>query len=323
MQLPASSDVQKAIQPDELDVRARSFARHSRAQNTWHAYGSDWTAFVTWCEARGEQTLPAAPATVVRYVTSLAERYKVSTIQRRLAAISAAHELAGHPSPARHEDLRLVMKGIRREKGVAPQQKAPVMTHDLRRMIATVDLGRLIGLRDRALLLVGFAGAFRRSELVSLNVGDVQFSRDGLVVTLRQSKTDQEKQGTQKGLPYGSNPLTCPVRALEDWLRAAGLEGRPDRPLFLGITRHGHLLDRLSDRGVARVVQRCAQAAGLDPAQYAGHSLRAGMATSAAEAGASDSLIAEQTGHRSMEVLRRYIRRGKLFTRNAASVLGL
>jgi integrase len=181
--------------------------------------------------------------------------------------------------------------------------------------------GSLVTLRDRALLLLGFAGAFRRSELVSLDTGDVASAADGLVITLRRSKTDQEGQGRQVGLPFGSNPRTCPVRALRDWFTAAAIA---DGPIFRGVDRHGNIaVTRLTDQSVALVVKRAAAAAGLDPADYAGHSLRSGLATAAAMAGVSERSIMAQTGHKSLPVVRRYIRSGGLFRRNAAAAVGL
>ena len=187
-------------------------------------------------------------------------------------------------------------------------------------MVAATDEG-LIGLRDRALILLGFAGAFRRSELVALDVADLAFNRDGLTVTLRRSKTDQEGQGRKVGIPYGSNPDTCPVRVLQAWLETAGLA---EGPVFRSMNRHGPCTTgRLAPADVARVVKKLAERAGLDAARYAGHSLRAGHATSAAIAGASERSIMNQTGHRSVQMVRRYIRDGILFRENSAGKLGL
>jgi integrase len=187
-------------------------------------------------------------------------------------------------------------------------------------MVDATDAG-LIGARDRALVLLGFAGAFRRSELVGLDVADCTFGKDGLTVTLRRSKTDQEGQGRKIGIPYGSNPETCPVRNIQAWLEVAGINSGS---LFRSITRHGRVRPgRLSGIDVARVVKKLAERAGLDPAKYAGHSLRAGHATSAAIAGASERSIMIQTGHRSVQMVRRYIRDGSLFRENSAGKLGL
>jgi integrase len=179
----------------------------------------------------------------------------------------------------------------------------------------------LIGIRDRALVLLGFAGAFRRSELVGLNVDDCVFSKDGLTVTLRRSKTDQAGTGRKIGIPYGSNPDTCPVRTVQEWIKQAGITAGP---LFCSINRHGRVQPGgLAGIDVARVVKKLTTRAGLDPAKFAGHSLRAGHATSAAIAGASERSIMNQTGHRSVQMVRRYIREGSLFRENSAGKLGL
>jgi len=188
-------------------------------------------------------------------------------------------------------------------------------------MVETLSPTSLIGVRDRALLLVGFAGAFRRSELVSLDVADVAFGADGLIVQLRRSKTDQEGEGRKVGLPFGSNPLTCPVRAVRAWLDVAVIVRGP---IFRPVDRHGNVAGtQLTDQSVALVVKRCAKAAGLDPRRYAGHSLRSGLATAAAMADVSERAIMAQTGHKSLPMVRRYIRDGSLFRRNAAAAVGL
>jgi len=198
--------------------------------------------------------------------------------------------------------VRDVMQGIRRTLGVAPHPKAAVRVGELQAMLAATP-ETLLGLRDRALLLVGFASALRRAELVSLNVGDVVNGPDGLTITLRRSKNDQDGAGRVIGVPFGSAPATCPVRALAAWLTAAALT---EGPIFRGVSRHGALLGRLSGRGVARVVQRGAAATGLAASAFGGHSLRAGLATAAATAGKSEHAIMKQTGHRSVTMVRRY-----------------
>jgi len=215
--------------------------------------------------------------------------------------------------------VRNTQKGIRRTLGTAAVQKAPAVTADIRAMVDATD-ATLIGLRDRALILLGFAGAFRRAEIVGLAVGDLDFNRDGLTVTLRRSKTDQQGQGRKIGIPYGSNPETCPARTLQAWLEEGGVT---EGPLFRSLNRHGALQGRLSPVDVARVVKKLAERAGLDPAKYAGHSLRAGHATSAAASGASERSIMNQTGHTAVQMVRRYIREGNLFRENSASKLGL
>lgn len=311
---------------EETARRARDYARKANADNTMRAYRADWADFTTWCRDNEVQALPAAPETVALYITARAagegaQGCKVSTLQRRLSAISRAHRAAGYLGiSTREEPLHSVWKGIRREHGTAQRGKAPVMTDDIKGMVASLP-DTLIGTRDRALLLLGFSTAFRRSELVSLDVSDAVFTRDGLIVTLRRSKTDQEGAGRKVGIPYISRPDMCPVRALQAWIEASGIT---EGALFRSINRHGQLHPgRLSDQAVAIVVKRAAAAAGLDPAQVAGHSLRAGHATSAAANGAPERVIMAQTGHKSLNMVRRYIRDGSLFRENSAAFLGL
>lgn len=307
------------IVPPSLD-RAREFARHSKAQNTLRGYRSDWRDFCKWCDAHGACHLPATPDTVASYVAECAGRLKVGSIQRRLNAITEAHKAMGLESPTHRAMVANTMKGVRRMKGAAPVQKSPTLIDDIRAMVDAADAG-LIGVRDRALILLGFAGAFRRSELVSLDIEDCAFDKDGLTITLRRSKTDQDAAGRKVGIPYGSNPSTCPVRMTQAWIQHADIV---TGPVFLSIHRHGRIQTRrLAGADVARIVKKLVQRAGLDPAKYAGHSLRAGHATSAAISGASERSIMNQTGHRSVQMVRRYIRDGSLFRENSGSKLGL
>jgi integrase len=238
-----------------------------------------------------------------------------------LNAIAEAHKAAGVDSPTHAPIVRNTMKGIRRTMGTAPVQKSAALTEDIRAMVETLENRTTIDVRDRALILLGFAGAFRRSELVGLDVEDCAFGKDGLTVTLRRSKTDQEGVGRKIGIPYGSNPETCPVRTMQAWMETAGMSSGP---VFRSINRHGHVQEgRLSGIDVARVVKKLAERAGLDSTHYAGHSLRAGHATTAAIGGASERSIMNQTGHRSVQMVRRYIRNGNLFRENSAGKLGL
>ena len=212
-----------------------------------------------------------------------------------------------------------MLQGIRRRKGVAPDQVHAIALDDLRKMVAALPEG-LAGSRDHALLLLGFAGAFRRSELVALNVEDLEKTEDGVVVHIRRSKTDQEAAGRHVGIPYGSTNL-CPVTAPRHWLEAALISSDP---VFRKVDRHGHVgAEHLSPSSVAAIVKRAAALAGLAPELFSGHSLRAGLATSAAANGATETVIMAQTGHRSTAMVRRYIRRGNLFRQNAASIAGL
>ena len=306
----------------EVVERAREYARQAKAENTLRAYRSDWAQFEEWCSRQGLAPLPAAPATVALYITALAEAGRaVSTIRRRLASISAAHQAAGHQSPTQDMQVKTIWAGIRRAKGTAQRQVAPVVTEHLRAIVGALQLDTLAGLRDRALLLVGFIGAFRRSELVGLNVEDLTPTAEGFVVTLRRSKTDQEGEGETKAIPYGANAETCPARALRAWLDAAGITSGP---VFRAVNRHGQVsARRLSDRAVALIVKRSVEAVGLDASRFSGHSLRAGFATAAARAGASERDIARVTHHKSDRVLRRYIRDAQVFDNAALSAVGL
>ncbi len=321
-----ASEVAPRVAPDvhpsvvESEARTRGYIAAATAPNTRRAYRSDWTDFVAWCERYDLTALPATPETVARYLSALAAVAKVSTVGRRLTAIAKAHRTAGHDSPTKSEVVHLTMRGIRRTHGIAPTQKAPTLLVDLRAMVAALPETPL-GTRDRALLLLGFAGAFRRSELVSLDVADLAFGERGLTVTVRRAKGDQEGAGTIKGIPFGRHGLTCPVTAVRDWLDMSAIT---DGPVFRPINRHGQIRSaRLGDKAVALVVKRAAAAVGLDPDKYAGHSLRAGLATAAAAAGAQERDIMRQTGHRSVQMVRRYIRAGELFHDNAAAIAGL
>ena len=311
------------VAPDDLRAKAGEYLRRAKAEATLRAYRTDWLDFLTWCREAGRDPLPAGAETVVLYLTARSEALKVATLQRRLSAISQAHQSKGYDSPTRSLAVRAVWAGIRRTLGVAQHQVAAAVTEDIRRMVESLD-ETAAGVRDRALILVGFAGAFRRSELVSLDRADVEISRDGLVIQLRKSKTDQEGQGVEKGIPYGANPDTCPVRALEDWAELLDGLGYRDGPLFRAVNRYGNVsAARLSDRSVALIVKRLAAAAGLDADRYSGHSLRAGFATSAGARGVEERHIMAQTGHKSERMVRRYIRRGGLFRHNAAGQVGL
>jgi integrase len=300
--------------------RASEFLHQSKSRNTIRAYQADWSHFEGWCRQHLQTSLPALPDTVALYVSDLASTHKTATITRRISAISQAHQIAGLETPTKTSRVRLVLAGIRRAKGTAQTAKTPVLVDDLRKMIACLPEG-LMGIRDRALLLIGFSGAFRRSELIALNVGDAAFTREGLVITIRRSKTDQESEGRKIGIPYGAHLETCPIRSLKDWIERSGIvEG----PIFRPINRHGKIASfRLSAAAVGEIVKRYAAAVGLNASDFSGHSLRSGLATSAAMAGASERSIMNQTGHRSLNMVRRYIRDGSLFRENAVALVGL
>lgn len=315
------SEVVGMAQLEAIAAKSKEYIQQAKAGNTLKGYKTDFNDFVSWCMSLNLSPLPAEPETVANYLTTLVENgRKVSTLTRRVSAISQAHQAAGYDSPTHSLIVRSVMAGIRRVKGTAQKGKAPVLTNDIRLMVEALP-ENLLGIRDRALLLVGFAGAFRRSELVGLDVEDLTFTREGLKVIIRKSKTDQEGQGIEKGIAYGSHPETCPVRALQDWLEVTGIT---TGPVFHSINRHGRIQPaRLSDKAVALVVKRQAKTVGLNPQDYAGHSLRAGLATAAAQAGANERVIMKQTGHKSTQMVRKYIRMGTLFQENASAMVGL
>jgi site-specific recombinase XerD len=310
---------QALVAVQDAHKKAREFVHAAKAPSTVRAYRSDWRDFETWCSGAGVTSMPAAPETVALYLAARADTLKPATLGRRLAAIAKAHQAAGHDSPAsmRHAAVSEVIKGIRRTRGVAQDRKAPLLAAQLIRALAAMRTD-LVGTRDRALLLVGFSGAFRRSELVALDASDVEIGEDGLTVTLRRSKTDQEGAGRKVGIPRASSRETCPVRALQAWLTAANIT---EGPLFRSVNRHGQAGGRLSDKHVAIAVKQATAPVGLDAKSFAGHSLRAGLVTSAAIQGRSDRSIMNQTGHRSVAMVQRYVRDASLFRDNAATGL--
>lgn len=313
------------LHPAPPPERVADYARAARAESTWRAYDADLRHFDAWCRAQDPPSgvLPATPRTVAAYLVALADAgYKPSTIRRRMAAISVAHRLAGVDNPIAAPEVTTVWSGVRRSLGVSPNRKTALETELLRRVLEPLADDRPADVRDRALLLVGFAGCLRRSELVGLDVADVTVTADGLVLTVRGSKTDQERAGAEVGLAYGSYRPTCPVRAWVAWRGAAELD---DGPAFRGVTRHGEVRPgRLTAGSVARVVQRRVAAVGLDPAEFGGHSLRSGFATAAARAGAADRSIMRQGRWRSSASLDGYVRAGRLFDRdNPSGAVGL
>lgn len=297
-------------------ARLQGYVDAGTSRSTRRAYAQSWAAWVAWCAARATPPLPAAPELVAAWFAELAQAgRRPSTLDRHLAAISAAHHAASLPSPRTHPALRAVLRGIRRTHGSASRQVAPLRVEDLRAALPRGDDPR--ALRDRALLLLGFAAALRRSELVALDLADLDPRAEGLVLTLRASKTDPERHGELVAIPYARRPELCAVRAVAAW--RVHVDGGA---LFRPVDRHGHIGGtRLSDRAVADVVKEAATRAGLDPLTFSGHSLRAGFATSAAAAGLPEREIMRQTRHRSVAVFRGYVRKGSLFVDNPAGRL--
>jgi site-specific recombinase XerD len=313
--VPVAAAELPAILAPDLE-RAADLARQEKAAATRRAYGSDFATFRGWCAGRGIDSLPASAESVAAFLASEVDRgIKSSTIGRRVAAIRYAHKLADHPAPTDSEVVKAVVRGIRRQLGTAPRKKTPAVAE----MIISMALGTgdgLKGIRDRALLLLGFAGAFRRSELVALDCEDIEESETGLKVTIRHSKTDQEGAGATIAIVRGA--IACPVEAVQAWRHAAGITAGP---LFRSIRKGGKIGERLTAQSVADVVKAHAENVGLDPALFAGHSLRAGFLTSAAKRGASIFKMMDQSRHKSVDTLRGYVRDAEIFKDHAGAGL--
>jgi site-specific recombinase XerD len=309
----SSTTISASLAPDL--GKAVELARQEKAANTRRGYGSAFANFERWCKDRDVSSLPAAPETVVAYLAKMAERVRANTIGHRVAAIRYAHLISGHPSPTDSECVRAVVRGIRRSLGTAPRKKLPALAE---RVIAmTIGTGSgLKGLRDRALLLLGFAAACRRSELVALDWSDIEECDAGLRITIHRSKGDQEGNGVTIGVVKGST--ACPVAALRAWREAAGVVSGP---VFRSVRKGGRLGERLSDQSVSDIVKAHAEHAGLDPSLFAAHSLRSGFITSAAMRGASLWKLLDQSRHRSVETLKGYVRDVEIFKEHAGAGL--
>jgi integrase len=309
--------VDEVLNPTTFGTHGLSDGVHALISNslspaTKRAYISDMAHY----EACGG-IIPSTPEAVAEYLAGLAETHTMATISRRLASLAKAHRAMGTDDPTKAEIVKSSMRGIRRKIGTAQREAKPVLREDLFQMLERID-GTPKGRRDKALLLLGFAGAFRRSELVGVDVADIEHVRQGVVVTLRRSKTDQTAAGRKIGIPFGRTRW-CSVKHLSDWLDCVGIE---DGPIFRSINRHGHVASqRLSGEAVSIIVKERAEAAGFNPDDYSGHSLRAGLATSAVIAGVSTLSIRRTTGHASDAMLARYVRIGEIFTDNAAAAV--
>ena len=297
----------------EASSAASHYALASKAASTRRAYQADAAHFVAWCRLQGVEPLPASVDAVAAYLAFLAgSSLKASTITRRCAGIRYMHRLAGVESPTSNESLKAVLSGIRRSIGTAVTRKAPATADVVRAILAEMPQD-LRGLRDKALILLGFAGALRRSELVALDVSDLEETAEGLLVHIRKSKTDQESAGDFVSVPHGSR--LRPVAGVMSWLKAARIT---EGPLFRSIKKGGSMtLERLSDRSVAKILKKRAEAAGFDPAIFSGHSLRAGFVTAALHHGADILRVMDVTRHREVSTLKTYDRRAKAFKQHA------
>src|SRR6266567_4649985 len=301
-----------ASQPSDLDdliQRANDLMHAAKANSTRKAYRNDWRAFESWCTAHKLPSLPSTPQIIALFIADcVTARLAPATISRRLSSITKAHQAAGFKdSPASTKNFVVgeVLKGARRKLGVAQKGKDALLLSDVRRILGACPKS-LLGQRDRALVLVGFAGGFRRSELASIYKSDLSFSDRGLVINLRHSKTDQEGVGREVAIPFGEHKETCPVRTVREWMAADAIT---NGPVFRGVDRHSRISPSgLHPDSIGTILKRAATRAGIDATNLAGHSMRAGMATQAAMNGAAEREIAKTTGHKSTHVLRRYIR---------------
>jgi site-specific recombinase XerD len=290
-------------------------AKASKAPNTLLAYKTAWTHFRNWTATRGVSALPALPETIAAYlVARMKEGRKASTLAVAVAAIRHAHKAAGLTTPTEHEAVSMVVRGIRRTIGTAPIQKQPATAERVSAMLAHVGPD-IQGLRDRALILLGMAGAFRRSELIALNFEDLTFTENGVDIFVRRSKTDQEGEGYLVAIPTGES--LRPVAAVKAWIAAAGIT---DGPLFRPVNKGGRIVStRLTGWSVAKIVKGYAERAGLETDDFSGHSLRAGFVTSAAERGADINRIMDVTRHVDPRTVRRYIRRSERYKDHAGT----
>jgi len=301
----------------KLSLKSKKRLQKSKADNTLRAYESDWLDFYDWCAHVKLQALPAEPETIVNYINDLADNAKANTVSRRLSAISENHKAASYldNNPCRSGLVRNALDAIKREKGTMQRGKSPILMEDLQNMVAFFDTNDIAGIRDKALLLTGFMGAFRRSELVGIDIEDLTFTNEGVIILLAKSKGDQEGQGQYVAIPYSTSPMLCAVVALKCWLDFSQLRSGP---LFRPLNKHKQLRkQRLTNQSVALIVKKYIGLAGLNAADFSGHSLRRGFATSAAQHDVDERSIMQQTRHKSEKMVRRYIEQGNMFKNNA------
>ena len=293
--------------------------QNSKANNTLRAYKSDFSDFSLFCVKNGFKSLPSDPKIVSLYLTYLSSKdAKMSTLKRRLVSIGVIHKLKGHYLDTKHPSIIENIMGIKRRKGNIQIAKKPLLINHLKELINVIDKQKkeeIKKFRDRSIILIGFSGGFRRNEIVSLDYEDLDFVTEGLKINLRRSKTDQFGEGFKKALPYFDNNQYCPVVSLRKWLEVSKIASGP---VFRRFTKGSKLSNsRLTDQTVALLIKEYLQLAGIDSKNYSGHSLRSGFATSAAESGVEERNIMAMTGHKSTEMVRRYIKEANLFKNNA------
>jgi len=291
----------------------------SKATNTVRAYKSDFKDFGLFCAQNGFKSLPSEPKIVSLYLTYLSTKNtKMSTLKRRLVSIGIIHKLKGHYLDTKHPSIIENVLGIKRRKGSIQKGKKPILISDLKLIIDIIDEEQnedIKKLRDRSIILIGFSGGFRRNEIVSLDYEDLDFVLEGLKINIKRSKTDQFGEGSKKAIPYFDNSQYCPVVSLQKWIKISNINSGP---LFRRFSKGSKLSEnRLTDQTVALLIKAYLKLAGVDSSNYSGHSLRSGFATSAAESGAEERSIMAMTGHKSTEMVRRYIKEANLFKNNA------
>ena len=289
-----------------LEEETLNNLRNSKSNNTLRAYKADYNDFTLFCSKNNFQSMPTKPQIMALYLTHLSKSLKYSTLKRRLASISILHKMKGHYIDTKHPVIIENLMGIKRTIGSHQKGKKPLLINDLKSLINAIHQSNekdLRKTRDKALVLVGFAGGFRRSELVDIENADIEFVIEGVKIFVKRSKTDQSGEGMIKAIPYFDNENFCPVKALKNWIEECSL-------------KNGKIFN-ISDKSVALIIKKYANYAGLDGHKYAGHSLRSGFATSTAESGAEERNIMAMTGHKSTEMVRRYIKEANLFKNNA------
>ncbi len=285
-----------------LEIETLKNLKNSKAENTLRAYQSDFKDFSAFCSRNGFSPIPTQPKIIALYITHLSKSSKFSTLKRRIASISVIHKLKGHYLDTRHPIIMENLHGIKRTLGSRQKAKKPILINDLKLIIKAIDKEKI---RDKALILVGFAGGFRRSELVNINNEDIEFVPEGVKILIKRSKTDQSGEGRLKAIPYFDNQEFCPVITLKDYIKNNFTKDYKGKVF------------KISDKSVALIIKRYANKAGLDSSKYAGHSLRSGFATTAAEFGAEERNIMAMTGHKTTQMVRRYIQEANLFKNNA------
>jgi len=293
-----------------LELETIKNLKNSKSNNTLRAYQSDYNDFSLFCSKNGFQAMPTSSNVIALYITHLSSYSKYSTLKRRIASISALHKMKGHYIDTKHPIIIENLMGIKRKIGSHQKGKKPLLISDLKFLIEVIDKSKekdLKKIRDKALILIGFSGGFRRSELVNIELEDIEFVSEGVKLFIKRSKTDQSGEGMIKAIPYFENINFCPVIALKNWIDAIEL-------------KKGKIFN-ISDKNVSLIIKKYSNYAGLDSRKYAGHSLRSGFATSAAEAGVEERNIMSMTGHKSTEMVRRYIKEANLFKNNALNKL--